>query len=58
MYSPSISRYDIATGILFVAGLLGLLTVHLLPSLLAGLLVAVGFALHLFGSILLPFVAA
>ena len=39
MYSPSISRYDIATGILFVGGLLGLLTVHLLPSLLAGLLV-------------------
>ena len=35
----SISRYDVATWILFVGGLLGLLYIHLLPSLLAGLLV-------------------
>ena len=39
MESPSISRYDIATWILFVSGLLGLLFVHLLPALLAGLLI-------------------
>ncbi len=39
MESPSISRCEIATWILFVGGLLGLLRIHLLPSLLAGLLV-------------------
>ncbi len=39
MTSPSFSRYDIAAWILFGVGLLWLLFVHLLPSLLAGLLI-------------------
>lgn len=39
MTSPSLTRYDIATWALFGVGLLWLLYIHLLPSLLAGLLI-------------------
>ena len=39
MQTPSISRYELATWVLFGGGLLGLLLIHLLPALLAGLLI-------------------
>lgn len=39
MTTVSVSRYDIATWLLFVSGLLYLLPLHLLPALVAGLLV-------------------
>lgn len=39
MNSPAVSRFDLVVGSLFVAGLLLLLPLHLLPALLAGLLV-------------------
>lgn len=39
MTSPPLSRYDIASWLLFGFGLLWLLAAHLLPSLLAGMLI-------------------